>query len=137
MSGINIYGGSFSGDDKSGSAFEGVLTGMDTLGSAEERATIAGIKAALSEAEDHIVIETADVRRLLPLLRRYAAGIDGQLAVPGDPFDQMARDELASPGRATELQYGEGLGWRAWCARDLLRAFETAETEAEQVALVW
>lgn len=137
MSGINIYGGSFSGDDKSGSAFEGVLAGMETLGSAEERATIAGIRAALSEAEDHIVVETADVRRLLPMLRKYAAELEGQLAVPGDPFDQMSRDDQASPGRATELQYGEELGWRAWCARDLLRAFETADAESEQVALVW
>ena len=137
MSGINIYGGSFSGDDKSGSAFEGVLVGMEALGSAEERATIATIKAALSDAEDHIVVPTADVRRLLPLLRKYATGIEGQLVVPGDPFDQMARDEMASPGRTTELQYGEGLGWRAWCARDLLRAFETADAESEEVALVW
>jgi len=137
MSGINIYGGSFSGDDKSGSAFEGVLAGMESLGSAEEGGTIASIRAALSEAEDHVVIETVDVRRLLPLLRKYAAGVEGQLTVPGDLFDQMARDEQASPGRTTELQYGEGLGWRAWCARDLLRAFETADAESEQVALVW
>lgn len=137
MGGINIYGGSFSGDDKSGSAFEGVLAGMESLGSAAEGGTIASIRAALSEAEDHVVIETVDVRRLLPLLRTYAAAVEGQLTVPGDPFDQMARDEQASPGRTTELQYGEGLGWRAWCARDLLRAFETADAESEQVALVW
>jgi hypothetical protein len=70
-------------------------------------------------------------------LRKYAAGIEGQLAVPGDPFDQIARDERALPARTTELQYGEGLGWRAWCARDLLRAFETADAESEEVALVW
>jgi hypothetical protein len=98
---------------------------------------IARIDAALDDANDHILIEPADARTLLPLLRRYAADVQSQLAIPGDFLDQMARDERASPERAVDLKYGEGLGWQAWCVRDLLRAFETADAESQEVALVW
>jgi hypothetical protein len=138
MGGINIYCGSFEGDDKSGSAVEGVLNGIEEMASAPQRAAIGAIKEGLLDEEmDHLLIEPDDARLLLPLLREYAAREDGQLAVPGDPFDQMARDERAFHGRETDLKYGEGLGWRAWCVRDLLKAFETADAESEEVALVW
>jgi hypothetical protein len=137
MGGINVHCGSFSGDDKSCSAFEGVLGGMDQMASQPERSVIARINKALDDANDYILIEPADARTLLPLLRQYAERVESQLAIPGDPFDQMARDERASPERETDLKYGEGLGWRAWCARDLLKAFEVADAESEQVALVW
>lgn len=137
MGGINVYCGSFEGDDKSCSAFEGVLGGMHEMASEPEQSVIARINAALDDADDHIVIEPSDARTLLPLLRRYAARVNSQLAIPGDFLDQMARDERASPGREVDLKYGEGLGWQAWCARDLLRAFEVADAESEEVALVW
>lgn len=137
MGGINIYCGSFEGEDKSGSAFEAVMSGMSEDASAAERSILNRVTAAMAEGEDHMLIAPEDTRALLPLLRRYAAQISSQLARPDDPLDQMARDEQASPGRTTELQYGESLGWRAYCARDLLQAFETADTEGEEVALVW
>jgi len=138
MGGINVYCGSFKSVDKSCSAFEGVLAGMDQMGSERERAVIARINAALEHANDHILIEPEDARTLLPLLRRYAAGVDSQLAIPGDPWDQMERDDRGLPARRqVDLKYGEGLGWRAWCARELLGAFETADAKSEQVALVW
>jgi hypothetical protein len=137
MGGINIYCGSFEGEDKSGSAFEAVLSGMNEGASEPERAIIARVMAALSREDDHVILTPANARALLPVLRRYAADVDGQLARPGDPLDQIVRDERGQPSRATELQYGEGLGWRAYCARDLLQAFETADAESEDVALVW
>lgn len=137
MGGINIYCGSFSGDDKSGSAVEGVLAGMEAMASTHEVEAIARVKSALEDASDHILIEPDEARLLLPLLRRYSAEVDGQLAVPGDPFDQMARDEDGSTIDATVLKFGAGPGWRAYCARDLLKAFEVADAEAEPVALVW
>jgi hypothetical protein len=137
MGGISVSCGSFSGVDKSCSAFEGVLRGMDEMGTELERSVIARINVSLQHANDYILIDPADARALLPLLRRYAARVDSQLAIPGDPFDQMDRDSRASPGREVDLKYGEGLGWRAWCVLDLLRAFETADAESEEVALVW
>lgn len=137
MGGINIYCGSFEGDDKSGSAFEAVLAGMDKMASAAERSIIARISAAMGRADDHLLIATRDARVLTPLLRLYAADVDGRLARPGDPFDQIIKDERVSPDRLTELQYGESVGWLAYCARDLLRAFEAADAEGEEVALVW
>jgi hypothetical protein len=137
MSGINVYCGSFEGDDKSCSALQGVLEGVGGMGSGPERPIIARISEdLLDEDRDHLLIEPDDARLLLPLLRRYAR-VQGQLAIPGDFLDQMARDERAAPGREVDLKYGEGLGWQAWCVRDLLRAFETADTESEEVALVW
>jgi hypothetical protein len=138
MGGINVYCGSFQGDDKSCSAFQGVLEGMDGMGSGPERSIIARIRAdLLDEDRDHLLVEPAEARLLLPLLRRYAALVQSRLAIPGDFLDQMARDERAAPERAVDLKYGEGLGWQAWCVRDLLRAFETADAESEEVALVW
>jgi hypothetical protein len=137
MGGINVHCGSFSSVDKSCSAFEGVIAGLEDMASDEERPTVIEIKAALDDVVDHLLIEPAQARKLLPLLRKYAARVDSQLAIPGDPFDQMDRDDRASPERQTELKYGAGLGWRAWCASNLLRAFEVADVESEQVALVW
>ena len=49
----------------------------------------------------------------------------------------MAQDEDQATIAVTDLTYGAGLGWRAYCARDLLKAFEVADAEAEPVALVW
>jgi hypothetical protein len=98
---------------------------------------VARTNTARDNANDYILNEPGDARLLLPLLRRYAALVNSQLAIPGDPFDQMDRDERTSPERAVDLKYGEGLGWRAWCVRDLLKAFETADSESEEVALVW
>jgi hypothetical protein len=137
MGGINIYCGSFEGEDKSGSAVDGVLNGIMEMASAPQRTIIDRIKTSLLEGEDHALIEPEDARLLLPLIRRYSADVDGRLAIPGDPLDQMRRDEQQSPARIAELQYGESLGWRAYCARDLLRALETADAESEEVALVW
>jgi hypothetical protein len=137
MGGINIYCGSFEGEDKSGSAVEGVLSGMDEMASGPQRSAIARVKSALLEGEDHALIEPGDARLLLPLLRQYGGHLDAQLALPGDPLDQMRRDERQSPARISELQYGESLGWRAYCARDLLHAFEVADAQSEEVALVW
>ena len=137
MGGINICCGGFEGEDKSGSAFEGVLTGIEETAGAPERAIIGQLRAALQEVEDHLLIEPEDARRLLRILRQYSAGLDTQLTTPGDPLDQMRRDERASPDRISELQYGESLGWRAYCARDLLKAFEVSDAESEPVALIW
>jgi hypothetical protein len=136
MGGINIYCGLFRGEEKSGSAFEGVLAEMETVASAAEAAVIARLKLALNNASDHIIIQAADARLLQPLLRRCHESLDSKLVVPGHPFDQMARDE-AQGGKPTALKYGAGLGWRAYCARNLLKAFEVADAEAEPVALVW
>lgn len=138
MGGINVYCGSFQGDDKSCSAFQGVLEGMAEMGSGPERSIIARVTGdLLNEDRDHLLIEPDEARLLLPLLRRYAAGLQSRLTIPGDFFDQMDREERAAPERAVDLKYGEGLGWQAWCVRDLLRAFETADAESEEVALVW
>jgi hypothetical protein len=137
MGGINIYCGSFEGEDKSGSPFQAVLAAMDKMASAPERSIIARILAAMPQEDDHLLIAPDDARALLPLLRRYAAEVDRQLSTPGDPFDQMTKDERASPDQITELQYGDSVGWLAYCASDLLKAFETADAEEEEVALVW
>jgi hypothetical protein len=137
MGGINICCGSFEGEDKSGSAIEGVLSGINGTATTAERMIIDRLTAAILEVEDHLLIEPEDARLLLPILRQYAARLDAQLANPGDPLDQMRRDERQSPSRISELQYGESLGWRAYCAADLLKAFEVADAESEPVALIW
>jgi hypothetical protein len=137
MGGINIYCGSFSGEDRSGSAFESVLMEMNFMASAFEAETIGRLKTDLGKASDHLLIQACDAKSLLLLTRRYCDAINAQLAIPGDPRDQMARDEARNKVDSTELKYGAGVGWRAYCANDLLKAFEVAEAEAEPVVLVW
>ncbi|WP_179505856.1 MULTISPECIES: hypothetical protein [unclassified Sphingomonas] len=137
MGGINIYCGSFSGGDKSGSAFESVLMEMKVMASAFEAETIDRLKTDLDKASDHLLIQASDAKNLLLLTRRYCVVINAQLAAPGDPLDQIARDEARGKADPTDLKYGAGLGWRAYCANDLLKAFEAAEAGAEPVALVW
>ena len=138
MGGINIHCGSFSGADKSGSAFEGVLAALIETAAPVERAIIDKINAALDEATDHLLISPEDAQALLPSLRNYNVHTDGQLVVAGDPWDQICRDDQqASSAVSTRLKYGEGLGWRAYCAHDLVKAFEVAVAESQPVALVW
>ncbi len=138
MGGINIHCGSFSGADKSGSAFEGVLTALIETAAPTERAIIDKIRAALDEATDHLLISPQDAQALLPSLRTYNVHIDSLLAVAGDPWDQICRDDQqAGPAASTRLKYGDGLGWRAYCAHDLVKAFEIAVAESQPVALVW
>jgi hypothetical protein len=138
MGGINVYCGSFKGINKSCSAFEGVLAGLTAMASAADAPGLARIREALEHVNDHLLIAPADARVLLPLLRRYAARVDSELAIPGDPRDQIDRDGRGlSTRRQVDLMYGEGLGWRAWCATNLLRAFEVADAESQEVALVW
>ena len=137
MGGINIYCGSFQGRDKSGSAFSGVLDEMEAMAAPREAEAIHKIRAALDEASDHVIVEPDEARFLLPLVRRYSSQLDSELAVPGDPLDQMTRDNSRGDVDPTELKYGKGLGWRAYCIFDLLAAFEISEVESEPVALVW
>ena len=137
MAGINIYCSSFSGEDKSGSAFEGVLMELADMASVSETEIIVRLKANFDRASDYLLIEPDDAKALLSLVRRYHAEIDSKLAITGDPLDQMVRDEDPEASDPTELKYGAGLGWRAYCAHDLLKAFEAADAEGEPVALVW
>jgi hypothetical protein len=135
---INIHCGSFSGEHKSGSAFQDVFAEMALTTSPQERAVIERLIAELDTALDHLLIAPEDALTLTPLLRNYNASLESQLAVAGEIDGQISRDaEQAGLEAGTRLQYGEGLGWRAYCARDLIAGFEVSNAEAEPVALVW
>jgi hypothetical protein len=137
MGGINIHCGSFSGEDKSGSAFEGVLAAMAALASGHEAKIIAQIQAAFDGAADHLLIPDYDARDLLPLVRKCRAELEAEIGPAVDAFEQIARDETETTLSPTDLKYSAGLGWRYYCVSNLLRAFEIADQESQPVALVW
>lgn len=107
MGGINIYCGSFEGEDKSGSAFEDVLDDLSILADAKTRSVIARIKLSLEEASDHILVLPDDASGLIEPLRAYNA-------------------------TSTKFEIE-----RLYCSRNLLKACETATAEGEPIALVW
>ncbi|WP_156416571.1 MULTISPECIES: hypothetical protein [unclassified Sphingopyxis] len=107
MGGINIYCGSFQGEDKSGSAFEDVLDDLSILADANTLSVISRIKLSLEDASDHILVFPDDASDLIEPLRAYNA-------------------------TSTTLEME-----RHYCSRNLLKACETAAAEGEPVALVW
>ena len=110
MGGINIYCGSFSGEDKSGTAFETVLDDVMKKSGPKVAAVVSRITLALEDASDHVLIQPDDAAALIDPLKAYNANFGGE----AEEFDL-----------------------KRYCSIDLLKACETAVAEAEPVALVW
>ena len=137
MGGINIHCGSFSGRDKSGSAFEGVLAGLKPIADGWARAAIERIEAELMLASSFILISPADAAQLLPLLRRYRSVLERDLGPARDLKDLLRHDEEIVGLDPVEAKSGKGQGWQYYCVTDLERAFEVAGLEARNVVLCW
>lgn len=138
MGGIYIQCGSFEGEDKSGSAIEGVLQDIAHTARDSQRIAITRIADQLNAGADHALIEPDVARQLAPLIDRYCSKIAADIAPVTDPFVQIERDHEADPNLdPTEAKYGKGLGWRYYCALDLARAFAASANEDEPVILTW
>jgi hypothetical protein len=111
MGGVNIYCGSFVGEDKSGTKFETVLdeVGADD-GSEKTKKIILAIMESINDAEDHILISAEDAKELIFPLTEYL---------------QRLRNDIGTRDM------------REYCAIDLLKACEVAVEEKEPIALVW
>jgi hypothetical protein len=135
MGGVYISCGKFSGDDKSGSAFQGLLAGIaDLLSSAEAAEYRSQIfDPVISALTDHTLITPKIAAQLHPLLKRYSDRLRERLGNP-DPWEAPGLDEKAGLD-PTAAKWGEGLGWQYYCAHDLLRACEVSAETNEPIVV--
>ncbi|TBC84228.1 hypothetical protein [Rhizobium ruizarguesonis] len=111
MGGVNIYCGSFVGEDKSGTKFETVLSEVAANdGSPNTKKIVLGILESINDADDHILISAEDA---------------GELIFPLTEYLQRLRNDISAGDR------------REYCAVDLLKACEVAAEEKEPIAIVW
>jgi hypothetical protein len=126
MSGLNISCGEFRADEKSGSSFERVLFELTAISDGTQREILAGFDEA-----EFTQIATDVAIRLIPHLRDYR---DARVLEIGhcDFLTEMDREER-SGASSVKLKWGEGRGWRLYCAINLLAACEHLERSHEPV----
>src|SRR5262245_4031498 len=125
MGGVYIQCGSFMGEDKSGSAIEGLLDELLPSTDSVQRQALERVRAALDgEADgDYGRIAKSDAAILPQLLENYVAAIQQRHGPISDPFELIDRDFAEDPSLdATAAKYGKSRGWRLYCAIDLLEA---------------
>lgn len=130
MSGGNINCGSFQGEDKSGSAFEGVLNDITHLNGQ----LIEDIRAGLEEAE-YVLISEQQAELLVPMLRKYRDQLISKIG-----HDNWAREVQAEEEAGMDPvtgKWGESCGWRLYCANNLIKACEASAADHEPICVVF
>jgi hypothetical protein len=127
VGGLNIYCGSFKGQEKSGSALEGVLDALDAP------ACVVDAMSGFINGE-YMLIPEETAKLLLPLLAAYRSRLIADIG--HDDWKKEARAEEEAGLDRVEARHGESRGWRLYCVTDLIRACETSIAEHEEIALV-
>ena len=130
MAGGEITCGSFQGQDKSGSAVEGVLLAVLP----QNEPVVSAILSALDE-QDYVLIEEQVAKILLPVLRKYREQLVSEIG--HDSWaTELAVEEVAGmdPARG---KWGESSGWRLYCVADLIQACETSLTEHQPICIAF
>jgi hypothetical protein len=128
MGGGYISCGKWHGDDKSGSAIEGVFSALKPKFSADTAAHFARVWAKADEGfqqgEQEFAIPVELAAKLIPPLQDYYAELGEKMGHP-DPQEapELDRDSGLDMGDA---KWGAGDGWRYYCAHDLLEACRLA-----------
>ena len=128
MGGLNISCGNFLGEDKSGSAFEVVLSQLDGVDPFVKDKLLSGFND-----EEYVLIETQISSLLVEPLRLYRDGLIKDIG-----HDDWLRETLleeSNGGNPTDLKWGEGRGWRLYCAENLLRACQHSAASEEPVVV--
>ena len=128
MGGLNISCGEYLADDKAGSAFERVLSELPNVDSGLKRVILSGF-----DDQEFTVIESEVASQLIEPLKAYRQEIEGLIG-HDDWAMETAREE-ASGSDPLKLKWGEGRGWRMYCAVNLLRACEVSEASGEPVVV--
>jgi hypothetical protein len=137
MGGGYISCGNFLGDDKSGSAFVGVLRGIPTVLSAAEaaafRVSLAEPLMAMLEDSQELEITPQRAAELFEPLRKFHEHLRAAL---GDPEPCHAPELDRKLGvNMTNAKYGEGTGWQFYCTHDLLHACELSQKSKEPIGI--
>ncbi|HEY2882828.1 MAG TPA: hypothetical protein VGJ15_10350 [Pirellulales bacterium] len=138
MSGGYISCGEFIGDDKSGSALEGVLNGIITTLPDGEKAAFrervaAPVFIAMRRCGEQFEISPDAVSYLFDPLVRYHAYLSELLGNP-EPFLAPELDRQRGLD-LTAAKYGEGQGWQFYCTHDLLKACEISRQTGEPIVI--
>jgi hypothetical protein len=128
MSGLNISCGEFRADEKSGSAFERVLCELPGISDASRQEILAGFDEA-----EFILIAWDVAIKLIPQLRDYRDSLVSEIG-HSDFLREIDREESAGIC-SVKLKWGEGRGWRLYCAINLLAACEHSAVSLEPVAV--
>ena len=136
MGGGYISCGEFMGEDKSGSAFEGVLRGILTMLPPKEAVTFTmhvatPLLQALQEGQEQFEIPPDMVGHLFEPLKRYHAHLDHMLGHP-HPHEAPELDRQRGLDMI-EAKYGSGPGWQFYCTHDLVRACEVSRRTGEPI----
>ncbi len=136
MGGGYIECGSFFGEDKSGSAIEGVFEAIAAMLSPEERERwqtdfITALRTMSDDAG--FLIEPHLVKMLMVPLEKYYADLGARLGYP-NPYEAPGMD-AARGLNPTEAKWGAGDGWRYYCAHDLLEACKVSLEDGEDIVI--
>jgi hypothetical protein len=137
LGGIYISCGTFSGEDKSGSALWGVLGGMRAIADTGALAAIARLDANWEVASTYMLIDPDDAAALLPSLRLYRTELEQLIAPIRDPFVAMQNDQMVDGLDFIKAKYGKGKGWQYYCVLDLEQALVISSAEGQPVVLTW
>jgi hypothetical protein len=129
MSGLNISCGNYRADDKSGSAFERVISDLPGVADELKHQILAGF-----EDGEYVVIDAALAASLVPAICSYRDSLVGEIG-HADYLREMEREEREARATPVELKWGEGRGWRLYCSINLQAACERAADTQEPVVV--
>jgi len=138
VGGINVHCANFSGDDKSCSAFEGVMEAIASLADTETRIYILEILENFDE--ELILLEPDNNLKILPVLNTLKSNLTQELTneigEEVDPYKIAGHDEFARNLDSTDAKYGLCRGWQLLCTTELIKAIEVSQLTNEHVALI-
>lgn len=135
MGGHYISCGKFRGEDKSGSAFQGVLKSL-----ADAPADLIANIISEFDEEGYVEIKAKDAKVLLPLLRKYRRelvkkiGHDDWMKALQAEERTLKRDKNK---KRVQGMFGESPAWQLYCTTDLIEACKTAVKDSEKVLIMY
>lgn len=128
MSGLHISCGDFQAEEKSGSAIERVLRDLPEFSDTFRQEILAGF----DEGESTLIRSEVAVA-LIPRLRAYRDSLISEIGHSDFLREMNREDQLGIP--PVKLKWGEGRGWRLYCAINLLAACEHSAVSLEPVSV--
>jgi len=128
MSGLNISCGAFQAGEKSGTAIERVLRELRELSDESRDEILAGF-----DEGEFTLIPPDIATELVPRIRNYRDALISEIG-HDDFLREMTREENLGIC-SVKLKWGEGRGWRLYCAVNLLAACEHSAVSREPVAI--
>lgn len=133
MAGGEIICGSFHGKPESGSAYPGVLIGLEKRADGKPKKTLQRLRKPFKRNNFPVEIEISisEAAVLAPLLPAYKKDLVARIG--HRDWSKASNEEEEAGLNATDAQYGKGKGWQLYCITDLVRACRTSVAEKEPI----